>query len=211
MSQRTQRLQSAVLLLAVLLLVLLLTSLVLSFLPQDLSDLKGRDESSEVPRKLERVLENAAAKEIAVTISEEELNRWISSRLQGQQTGPLQNSVSYQGTWFRLKEGGIDIIIEREAFGRPHTVAATFEIEQLEEGSGSSTQIHWRGGRLGQLPVPQGYLHLVRSSYLALAEALQMEVNSLTTLLGGQVSLSIQEDSLVLRPRPNFDNALITP
>lgn len=212
MSQRTQRFQSAVLLLALLLLVLLVTCLVLSFLPQDLSDLKGRKDSSEAPRNLQRVLENAATKDIAVTISEEELNRWMSTRLQGEQTGPLKDSVTYNGTWFRLKEGLVDIIIEREAFGRPHTIAATFKIEQIEEGElGSSTQVHWKGGRLGQLPVAQGYLYLVRSSYLSLAEALKSELSALTTILGSQVSLTIQEDSVVLRPRPSFDNSLFAP
>lgn len=212
MSQRAKRLQSSVLLLALLLLVLLLTALVLTFLPQDLSDLEGRESTSETPRNLQRVLENAAEKEIAVTISESELNQWVNSRITGEQTGALKNSVSYQGTWFRLKENHVDIIIEREAFGRAHTVAATFGIEQLESpDSSTSTQIHWRGGRLGQLPVAQGYLYLVRSSYLTLAEALDSELAALRSILGSRVSLTIQDGELVLQPRPDLEDTLFMP
>lgn len=205
MAERSKRFQSAVLLLALALLIFLFTAITLSFLPQDLSDLEGRNQdgtSSPPSRNLERVLENAANQGIKVTLSEKELNQWLASKVAGTQEGVLASSVSYRGTWVRLKEGSAQVLFEREAFNRLHTIAMNVEIDQLIEGNNQmSSKINWAGGRLGQMPVPQGYLMLVMSSYEELATALAPEMRSLKSLLEGKATVEFQEGKIVFEPR----------
>jgi len=212
MADRAKRLQSAVLLFALILLIFLITSIALSFLPQDLSDLEGRAaEGEEVapPRNIQRVLENAAQQDLVVTLTEKELNHYLSSQLSGEQDGFLKNQVSYQGAWVRLREGIFELIIEREAFNRPHTIAMNVEIEQLiEEGDKMNTKIDWRGGRLGQLPVPQGYLLLVMPGYEELARVLKPEVRALRTLLEGKSVIEISEGKVTFTPRSTGSGSL---
>ena len=212
MADRAKRLQSAVLLFALILLIFLITSIALSFLPQDLSDLEGRAAEGEevVPsRNIQRVLENAGQQDLVVTLTEKELNYYLSSQLSGQQDGLLKDQVSYQGTWVRLREGIIELIIEREAFNRPHTIAMNVEIEQLiEEGDKMNTKIDWRGGRLGQLPVPQGYLLLVMPGYEELARVLKPEVRALRTLLEGKSVIEISEGKVTFTPRSTGSDSL---
>ena len=205
MAERSKRFQSAVLLLALILLIFLFTAISLSFLPQDLSDLEGRNEDASAarpPRNLERVLENAADQGIQVTLTEEEINQWLASRVKGTQEGTLKDTVAYRGAWVRLNEGSAELIFEREAFNRIHTIAMNVEIEQLlRENEQMSTNIHWQGGRLGQMPVMQGYLILVMSSYEELAKALAPEVKSLKSLLEGKAVVKFEEGKVTFEPR----------
>ncbi|MFD2304335.1 hypothetical protein [Roseibacillus ishigakijimensis] len=198
------------LLFALALLIFLFTAITLSFLPQDLSDLAGRDEDGPTAtpaRNLKRVLENAADQSIKVTLTEEEINQWLAHEIKGQQEGLLASGVSYDGTWVRLKEGSVDLIFEREAFNRKHTVAMNVEIEQLvEDNNQMSSNIHWRGGRLGQMPVMQGYLTLVMSSYKELAEVMEPEVAALRSLLEGKALVKIEEGKVTFEPRAQQDN-----
>ena len=193
------------LLLALALLVFLFTAITLSFLPQDLSDLEGRNEdgtSNPPTRNLERVLENAANQGLQVSLSEEEVNEWLASTVKGTQEGVLGKSVHYRGSWIRFHEGSAQIIFEREAFNRIHTIAMNVEIKQvIEENNRMSTSIHWQGGRLGQMPVPQGYLLLVMSSYEQLAGALAPEVRSLKSLLEGKATIEFTEGKVTFEPR----------
>lgn len=215
MAERAKRFQSAVVLLALVLLIFLVTAIALSFLPQDLSDVEGRDEAPEtnvIPRNIQKVLANAAEQELAVTLTEKEINEWLQSQIQGTQEGVLKSSVSYQGAWVRLKEGAVDLIFERKAFNRPHTIAMTVEIEQtLVVDNIMNTEIRWQGGRLGQMPVMQGYLVLVMSSYRELSEAMAPEVAALTSLLKGRATVTISEGKISFTPRSPVDLASASP
>ncbi|MEM9080615.1 MAG: hypothetical protein AAGC74_07995 [Verrucomicrobiota bacterium] len=205
MSDRSKRLQSSVILFALILLIFLATAIGLSFLPQDLSDLEGRTENGQADgtsRNLERVLENAANQNIAVRLTEEEINQWIAQKVAGSQTGPLTNNVLYRGAWVRLKDDSLDLIFERTAFGRPHTVAMNITIEQTLEGNNRvNSQIKPQGGRLGQMPVPQGYLLLVMNSYHKLAAALSPETKALHTILTSGSTISLTDGTVTFQPR----------
>ncbi len=205
MAARSLRLQSAVVLFAFVLLIFLLTAVILAFLPQDLSDLEGRNQDAKATgksRNITRVLSNAAEKGIEVTLTEEELNQWLANQINGIQEGPLKDIVSYRGIWIRLKDGSLDLIFEREAFNRPHTIAMNVEIEQLlEEQNQVTSSIHWRGGRLGQMPVTQGYLRLVLNGYRELADVMSPEVDSLKSLLEGRTVVTLKESSITFTPR----------
>lgn len=210
MGERAKRFQSAVVLFALVMLIFLVTAIALSFLPQDLSDIEGRTEAPETsatPRNIQKALENAFEQELAVTLTEEEINHWLASKVTGAQEGMLSKSVSYEGAYVRLKEGSVDLIFERQAFNRPHTVAMNVEIEQTQVSDNNlDSEIRWQGGRLGQMPVMQGYLVLVMSSYRELAEAMAPEVAALTSLLRGRATVTISEGKISFAPRSSIDD-----
>ena len=207
MAERSKLFQSAALLLALTLLVFLFTAIALSFLPQDLSDIEGRKEDStaDAPaRNVQRVLENAVKQDLKVTLTEAEINQSLSDQVKGEQGGFLAKSVDYKGTWVRINEGSMDVIFERQAFNRAHTISMKIEIEQLLENNNQmSSNIHWRGGRLGQMPVPQGYLLLVMSGYESLAEVMDAEVKSLKDMLRGKATIEFSDDKVTFTPRPS--------
>lgn len=183
----------------------MITAIALSFLPQDLSDLEGRSTAGEaVPpsRNIQRVLENAEAQDLAVTLTEEEVNQWLASQLKGTQGGLLESQVSYRGVWVRLRKDVFEVIIEREAFNRSHTVAMHIEFEQLlEEGDKMNTKVNIKSGRLGQLPVPEGYMLLVMNGYREIGRVLKEEVEALKSMLMGKSVLELSEGKMTLTPR----------
>lgn len=205
MADRAKRLQSAVLLFALTLLVFLITAIALSFLPQDLGDLEGRTTAAEaVPtgRNIQRVLENAESQDLAVTLTEEEVNQWLATQLKGTQGGLLKEQVGYRGVWVRFRKDVLEVIIERDAFNRNHTVALHIEFEQLlEEGDKMNTKVNIKSGRLGQLPVPEGYMLLVMSGYQEIGRVLKAEVAALKSMLMGKSVLEISEGKMTLTPR----------
>lgn len=160
MSRRSKSFQNAVVFLALILLLFLITTTALTFVPQDLSELDGHPEPGQSQnievRNLTKVLSNAVAEDLAVTLTEEELNLWLATKLKGTQEGPFAGSVSYTGSWVRLNEGSFDIIIERRAFGRPHTVAMNVSIEQLMGGENSvNTEVRPLGAAWDNSPSPK--------------------------------------------------------
>jgi hypothetical protein len=167
----------------------LLGGLALSFYlisqPQEMGDIDGaRAASTLAPvRDLKTVVQNAVDRGYSVTLSEEEINGFLARTLLARQAGLLSEHVSLDGVWVRLEPGRAEIIMERRILGRPFTVSSYVQIEQTEELNGRTrTQIipHGgpyfegakvnRGGRFGRLVVPEGFLHLTKPAYKALAE-----------------------------------------
>lgn len=169
-----------------------LSSLALCFYyavqPQDLSDLKI--ENSNAPtRDLKLVLEKAIEGKYSVTLSEQEINQWLAHEMQGEQTGFLNEWVSVEAVLVRLRKGVAELIIERNFAGFPLTTSLFLQVEKSESSRGFSTQVHLhggafhklsnqllRGGRFGQLTVPQGFLMIIFSDFEKIAKALQPEL-----------------------------------
>lgn len=185
-------------------------AMVFSALPQDLSDLGGAEPGLAAPqgRDLAAVLRNAIDRGFSVTLSEEEINGWLARTLKTNQGGLLEEFTSLDSVRVRLEEGHAEVIMERTIFGYPHTVSMFLRLEQLEGQLGPSLyfdggQFHEmvpfppRGGRFGQLTVPQGFLILVRSSFAKLAEAYAEELE-----LGfeGMSRVRISEDGIIMSP-----------
>jgi hypothetical protein len=166
----------------------LLGGLALSFYlisqPQEMGDIDGaRAASALAPvRDLKTVVQNAIDRGYSVTLSEEEINGYLARTLLARQAGLLSEHVSLDGVWVRLEPGRAEIIMERRILGRPSTVSSYVRIEQTEELNGRTrTQIIPnggpyldgvkvnRGGRFGRLVVPEGFLHLTKPAYKALA------------------------------------------
>jgi hypothetical protein len=185
------------------------------YLPQDLSDIGGVEPSlttpTSPPRDLRAVLQKSIEDDYSVTLSETELNQWLTRELKLKQGGELAQWVSLKRVCVRLRAGVAEVIIERDVAGYPLTTSMFLQVEQTESAEGISTQIHLhggsfhemvsiptRGGRFGQLTVPQGFLIMVMPDFLKIADLFETEID-----LGFQrmARIKIENKRLVLDPK----------
>ncbi|MBG7608609.1 MAG: hypothetical protein N2F24_17000 [Deltaproteobacteria bacterium] len=184
--------------------------------PQDFSDLGGNAPMATTPtsppRDMEAVLMKSIEGDYSVVLTEKELNEWLGRELKLKQTGELAKWVSMKRVWVRLREDVAEIIIEREISGKPFTTSMFLKIEQIESAEGISTQIHLhgggfhdfvpfptRGGRFGQLTVPQGFLIMVMPEFQKIASLFEREID-----LGFQqmARIKIKDKKIELDPQP---------
>ncbi len=187
--------------------------------PQDLSDLKSampaRSQSANTSSNLQAVLNNSLQRGHVLRFNEIQLNRWLSQALKVKQGGQLAKYVSVNDIWVRLHEGYAEIILERTIFGKPWNSSIFITIDQQATADGIQTQVQLaggkyhadikqplRGGKLGQLVVPQGFVLLVLPSYQKLAELLSEEIR-----LGFEemARIDIKKGILSLNPRDDSD------
>ena len=185
------------------------------YLPQDLSDIGGVEASlttpASPPRDLRAVLQKSIEGDYSVTLSETELNQWLTRELKLKQGGELAQWVSLKRVCVRLRAGVAEVIIERDVAGYPLTTSMFLQVEQTESAEGISTQIHLhgggfhemvpiptRGGRFGQLTVPQGFLIMVMPDFRKIADLFETEID-----LGFQrmARIKIEDKRLVLDPK----------
>jgi len=181
--------------------------------PQDLTDIGGYGPAagSANSRDMKVVLQNSIDRSYPVTLTETEINSWLLRVLETKQTGLLAEQVKFERVWVRLEDGRAEVIMERSILGKPMTVSMYLKLDQVESASGIKTQVHLhggpfhenlpqptRGGRFGQLVVPQGFLVLVMPSYRELAALFPEEIK-----LGFEemARIRIEKDRLVLDPR----------
>jgi hypothetical protein len=186
--------------------------------PQDLSDLKGRAGGGNQPqRDLKLVLRNALDRGYPVTLTETELNQWLSRTLQCKQGGMLEKWVKLERVWVRLEDGRAEVIMERSVFGRPFTVSMYLQVAKYEDSRGLITDVKPdggpyhpdfpkppKGGRFGRLVVPQGFLHLVLPAYKKLAAEFSQETGM---AFSDMAQITIESGRLVLNPRGSHDDA----
>lgn len=191
--------------------------------PQDLSDIKGDD--SNKPRDLRAVLQSAIDRSYEVTLTEEEINRYLRQTLEAKQGGVLAGKVNFEGVRVRLEEGRAEIIMERSVMGQPLTLSMFVRVEQLLDMKGTTQTTVLRdggaflpelpraerlvkGGRFGQLVVPQGFLLLVLPAFEKLAASYAEEL-----ALGFEemTRITLSDGKLVLDPRPDGDVELPGP
>jgi len=163
---------------------------VMLFLSQDLEDIDGLA-SPDGGRDVSVVLRESQLRQVPVTLSEAEINQWLSRALRSRQGGLLEDTVSLERVAVRITEGLAEVVMVRRIGERNFTVSMYFNIEQVRHGDNLRTELNlhggpyvaWlpkppRGGRFGRLVVPQGFLRLVMPSYESLAEALSEELNN---------------------------------
>ena len=181
--------------------------------PQDLSDIGGYGPaaSEESSRDLRAVLRAALERGHSLTLSETEINRWLSRTLTAKQGGPLADHISMERVCIRLEDGLAEVIMVRSVFGKPFTVSMFLKVEQTEGSYGLRTVVHrhggqyspnlpkpMRGGRFGRLVVPQGFLTLVVPGYEKLAGAYREEIRLGFEEMAG---IRIESNRLILDAR----------
>ncbi len=178
--------------------------------PQKLDGIGGID-AQEGGRDVSAVLRESQSRQVPVTLTEMEINQWLSRTLRVRQGGRFEDSVTFERVAVRITEGLAEVIMEREVSGRRLTVSMFLTINQIQEGNGLRTELNlhggryasWlpgppRGGRFGKLVVPQGFLRLIMPSYEALTDALVEEMN-----MGFQrmVHIRLEDKKIHLDPR----------
>jgi hypothetical protein len=200
------------------------------FQPQDMSDLKGSSPalSGTKARDLREVLKNAVNQNFPLSLTEEEINLYIKQSLAAKQGGLLEKFVTLDDVRVRLEKGRAEIIVVRSVMGRHLTTSMYFRVEQvvgiddrevtniIRDGGTYFPQMPdspiaqrlLKGGRFGQLVVPQGFSHLVLPSFAKLAGVYKTELSS---AFEEMARITIEDGTLVLDPRPDGGSALPGP
>jgi hypothetical protein len=181
-----------------------------TFEPQDLSDIDGYGDNLKPRlafggRDLGQVLETAERNGQAVTITEGEINAYLSRTLRARQEGLFKDFVELKGVWVRLDEGQAEVILEREINGQwRHTVSMVLPPEQeMGENGAMKTSVSRSTGRFGRVRVVRGFLLLTKDSFESLASAYSEELGLLKRMFHNKVEITITDDELSLsRPRP---------
>jgi hypothetical protein len=152
--------------------------------PQNLTDIGGYGPAFKpVPeRDLKEVLKNSIDRGYPIVLSESEINRWLAQNLMMKQGGFLGDQIKLERFWVRLEDGRAELIMERSIMGHSFTTSMYMQIVKQQGARETITNynpaggafiagypIPQKGGRLGQLVVPQGFLHLVLPSYEKIA------------------------------------------
>ena len=180
--------------------------------PQSLTDIGGYGPTAKAARgrDLKVVLQNSIDRRFAVTLTETELNQWFAQNLTTKQGGLLASQVSLERMWVRLDDGVAELILERKIMGQPFTVSMFLQVNQMQGAKFAETEIlrhgglyHssvpflYRGGRFGQLVVPQGFLLLVLPAYEKLPalfhDEIQLGINKMARI-------KIEKNRLILDP-----------
>ena len=179
--------------------------------PQDYSDLVVAASNPLPERDLKTVLKNAIDRDYAVTLSEAEINQWLGRTLEPKQGGALAESVTLNRVWVRLEKDQAEVIMSRTVMGKPFTVSMFLQLERMEDADGIRTDVRpqggpfhpdfpklLKGGRFGQLVVPQGFLYLVLPAYRNLAGAFPEEIELAFTKMS---RFRMEEGQITLDPR----------
>ncbi len=191
----------------------LLTAVFFVTQAQNLADLGGYGPAAKPPpvRDLKSVLQNAIDRNYAVTLTEAEINQWLAANLVVKQGGLLAEQIKLERFWVRLEEGRAELIMERSVLGKPFTISMYFKVEKELSGKELITTFNpsggpffqeypvlQKGGRLGSLVVPQGFLHLVIPSFAKVAALFSAETEIAFEKMR---KVSFENDRIVLDPR----------
>lgn len=189
--------------------------------PQDLGDIKGREAGLTAAPDLGVVLKRAIDENYKVTLTEEQVNRYLQQTLAAKQGGALGEFVTFTGVSVRLEENRAEIIMERSFMEHPLTLSMFVRVEQTLDVQGRTQTTVMRdggpfvpqlprlerlvkGGRFGSLVVPQGFLLLVLPGFEKLADVYKNELH-----LGFEEMsrITIADGKLILDPRADGGQA----
>lgn len=194
---------------------LLACAVIAMLIPQDTWTIEGYGEGakSQQARDLTAVLNESLERGHEVTISEEELNRWLGQTIKLEQKGLLGGVVKINGLGMRLREDEVEIVMERSFVGLKSTVSMYLQVlvDADEVSSSKEVLLHGgsiakffpalkRGGQFGRLTVPQGYLYLVKPAFFQLGEVLDAE---LELAFRKMHDLRVEDGQVVFIPKPS--------
>ena len=123
--------------------------------------------------KLKERLHNAVKAQHPVTFREEELNAWLSKRLAVKQAGLFGPYVKSSHVWVDLKDGQMDVVIERElADDYRHVTSLLIKFTRLERGY----DIQPYAAQIGHVKAPGGFARLIISPFEDILEELTEEL-----------------------------------
>ncbi|MGB2402358.1 MAG: hypothetical protein ACPIA7_02990 [Akkermansiaceae bacterium] len=125
------------------------------------------------PPMLKQRLALAIERNYPVTFREEEVNVWLSNRINMTQQGRLAPYVEIIGLWVNFKEDEIELVIERRLpWANSHVTTLFMGFERTR--SGYSISRH--ACHIGQLKLPGGFACLLMPAYQNIADELAGEL-----------------------------------
>jgi hypothetical protein len=156
----------------------------LTWIPQDLASIPGYRQPEQAP-DIPQLLRKSSRDDVALTLTEEDINRYIASTLKASQNGILAPIARPHGVAVRLHNNYMEVIIERR-IGVNILQTISLYMMVIQEPSLNSplpkTRIEFTsnntahtplhiGGKLGSLDVPQVYMYLTIPAFENLASA----------------------------------------
>lgn len=181
-----------------------------TWIPQDLSTLPGYKKAGD-EANIPELLRQAVKKNVTLTLTEEDVNKYIASTLKASQHGILSSIARPNGVGVRFHEGYMEIIIERQIASQYlQTISLFVTVIQEEDPSSPlpSTRLEYRennekqsyidkGGTLGSIAVPQGYMRLLLPAFENLADAYE---DFLSSVIDNGRIIRISEGRIDLMP-----------
>lgn len=189
----------------------------LSWKPRDLSDIDGLEDDAtkkEQVVNLKEKLDAALKGEYEVTITEEEINRYIASRLKLSQSSLLDRYLTVKGVYVNLlQDNKAEVIIlrsvdfpdnEKKDGGKyvsflPTDQTVTLDLIVTCETTGDETTktLTYPGGRYGQAPAPNQFARVILPGFKSLAEFFEDE---LAMVYDEMKTIKIEDGKLILTP-----------
>lgn len=205
--------------LKILILAILLTVSALiyrAWTPQSLEEIGGYDEEQANPvvRNLPALLKQAQDANYPVVLSERDINLYLKQVLRARQDGPLGILARYDGVAVRLYDGYAEVVIIR-VLGEGHKQTVSLYLspsnQETYDGPAVVTDFYCPdllfglfpiGGRIGNVPVPQGYIALAKPAFSSLGDALEPEIE---LLLDAYRPIKIRKGELEIMPSRRND------
>lgn len=200
-------------------LVLLVVSIFIyrAWTPQNVNTIPGYgsgERSHSTPQDIPALLLRAQEANYPLFLSEKDINLYLGDVLRAKQSGPMGILARYEGVAVRLYDGYAEVVIVRTLGGRGYrqTVSMYVSPESQETINGPIVVTEYAGprllggfpmgGRIGKLPVPQGYLLLIKPAFDSLAKALAPELD---ILLDPHRPIQIKRGELQIHPSRSGD------
>lgn len=150
---------------------LLLVLLIKMWIPQDLRDVAGYEDSA-AARDLAAIIRNANG--APVTITEAELNRYLRETCRMRQTGLFSIITHCQGVAARIHNGYIELVFDRIMGANMHQTTAV-NLTFTQENNLGTPELHVEfqggkpafggmptGGSIGRVPLPQRHVLMLK-------------------------------------------------
>ena len=172
----------------------------------ELDHIAGRSEilkgESIEPPTLKSHVDTAIARNYPITFREEEINAWLSKRVQLKQTGALAPFLKARGVWVDFKQDEIEVIIEREFQGQVHVTSMFL---QFTRGKHGYTSIRRDKSHIGQVRAPGGFVRLIMPAFENLAAELDEELRLVQGDNKKIRDIIVEEGKITLDPRKPED------
>ncbi len=175
-----------------------------TFVAQDLTKIQGyhasKPEIFTSAVDIPRLIKNGTEQRQKIMLTEEMVNKYLSQHLQLKQAGALANfGLKAKAVWVKFHaDNKMEVIIERELFGRPHTVSmfVVFSTHVNTFGKDQFTA-EYPGGRFGTVGVAPGFLRATQQAFYEIAESLEPR---LTNIVGEMSRITFEDGKVILDP-----------
>jgi len=142
---------------------------------------------------LDLMRQSAIKRASLMTISEEEVNRHLSTILAGRMRGTAGEWVEFDGVRVKLEQDSARLFLVWKIQGQARTASVDLAINRDDE----QFHVEILKGAYGHLEVPRGLMRPLYPALRSIAEALDPEIRALFQM----TRITFAKDKLVLDPR----------